>query len=330
MQQSPVISVIIPVYRVEDYLERCLESVCKQTYQNLQIVLVDDGSDDHCPQICDDWAKKDSRIQVIHKKNGGLSDARNVGLEQATGEFVYFMDSDDYIAQNALEVVLDAMVENDSDAVVYGYKKIDEQGKIIKVSHIWPGMYSFESEKEKLYFIYKKLLKYQIGWEAWSRMYRMSIIKDNNLRFEPNAEIFAEDQCFNLYYTLCSKNIFCISDRLYFYLVRNNSIMGKQKEIKLNEAVNLCKKVYDKAEGMNQKYIVRNFAYIKTSLIGKYILSMKSEEYEYYASRLADVAYCKDVCKGIKGYILFSRIWGMRKGFVNLMKYKQFIKKIRD
>lgn len=325
MQQSSEISVIIPVYRVEDYLDRCVESICKQTYRNLQIILVDDGSDDQCPKMCDEWAKKDDRIQVVHKKNGGLSDARNAGLKEATGEFVYFMDSDDYIVENTLEILLNTMLNYNADAVAYGYIKIDEKGNAVKESHFWKGMYCFESEKEKLYYIYKMLLKYQIGWEAWSRMYRMKIIRDNNLWFEPNVEIFAEDQCFNLYYTLCSTNIYCIPERLYYYLVRNNSIMGKQSEIKLNEAVNLCKKVCSKAEELNQKYIVKKFDYVKMSLIGKYVLSMKPEEYEYYASKLEDVAYCKKGCKGIKGYIIFSKIWGMREGIKNLMKYRKFI-----
>ena len=94
---KPLISIIVPVYNVEQYIQRCLNSIINQTYKNLEIILVDDGSPDQCPQICDDYAAKDSRIMVIHKKNGGLSDARNAGLLTSAGEYVAFIDSDDFI-----------------------------------------------------------------------------------------------------------------------------------------------------------------------------------------------------------------------------------------
>ena len=102
----PLISVIVPIYNVEKYLDRCVDSIINQTYKNLEIILVDDGSPDNCPQMCDDYAKKDSRIKVVHKENGGLSDARNVGMEVATGEYVSFIDSDDYISLDCYETVL--------------------------------------------------------------------------------------------------------------------------------------------------------------------------------------------------------------------------------
>ena len=100
------ISVIIPVYKVEKYLDKCIQSVVNQTFTDLEIILIDDGSPDRCPEICEQWAKKDSRIVVIHKKNGGLSDARNAGLNIATGEFISFVDSDDWIAKNMYEIML--------------------------------------------------------------------------------------------------------------------------------------------------------------------------------------------------------------------------------
>lgn len=104
--KKPLISVIVPIYNVESYLNRCVESIVNQTYQNLEIILVDDGSPDNCPQICDDWARKDSRIKVIHKENGGLSDARNAGMNIATGEYISFIDSDDYVALDFCETML--------------------------------------------------------------------------------------------------------------------------------------------------------------------------------------------------------------------------------
>ena len=95
---NPLISVIVPIYNVEKYLARCVDSIVNQTYKNLEIILVDDGSPDLCPQMCDDYAEKDSRIKVVHKKNGGLSDARNAGMAVSTGEYISFIDSDDYVS----------------------------------------------------------------------------------------------------------------------------------------------------------------------------------------------------------------------------------------
>ena len=106
-----LISVVVPVYRVEPYLDRCVASIVNQTYRNLEIILVDDGSPDRCPAMCDAWAEKDRRIKVIHKANGGLSDARNVGLQLAQGNYVAFIDSDDWIDLRFIEILYKAIVE---------------------------------------------------------------------------------------------------------------------------------------------------------------------------------------------------------------------------
>ena len=103
---KPLISVIIPVYNVERYLDECIKSIVNQTYENLEIILVDDGSPDNCPRMCDDWAKKDERIRVIHKENGGLASARNAGMNICTGEYISFVDSDDWMELNAYESLL--------------------------------------------------------------------------------------------------------------------------------------------------------------------------------------------------------------------------------
>ncbi len=115
-----LISVIIPVFKVEKYLEKCIKSIVNQTIENLEIILVDDGSPDQCPKICDYWASKDSRIKVVHKKNGGLSDARNAGLDIAKGEYISFIDSDDWVALDMYEIMLKAMKEENADICACG------------------------------------------------------------------------------------------------------------------------------------------------------------------------------------------------------------------
>ena len=127
-----MISVIIPVYKVEKYLDKCVESVVGQTYSDLEIILVDDGSPDGCSAMCDAWAEKDGRIKVIHKPNGGLSSARNAGLVKASGEYVFFLDSDDTISANCIELLADAVRHDNSDICIANVARIDENGKPIK------------------------------------------------------------------------------------------------------------------------------------------------------------------------------------------------------
>lgn len=125
-----MISTIIPVYNVDNYLPKCVDSIINQTYKNLEIILVDDGSLDRCPDICDEYAKKDKRIIVIHKKNGGLSDARNAGLEIAKGEYISFIDSDDYINEHMYEDMLSAIENVDADLCICGYDRVNDDGEI--------------------------------------------------------------------------------------------------------------------------------------------------------------------------------------------------------
>ena len=126
------VSVIIPVYKVEDYLDECLESVVKQTYKNIEVILIDDGSTDNCPHMWDDWACKDERIKVVHKQNSGLSAVRNKGVEIAGGEYILFVDSDDYIAESTIEKTVAVALENEADIVCFGVFRVNHNGEIIE------------------------------------------------------------------------------------------------------------------------------------------------------------------------------------------------------
>ena len=131
---NPLISVIVPIYNVEKYLARCVDSIVNQTYKNLEIILIDDGSPDLCPQMCDDYAEKDSRIKVVHKKNGGLSDARNAGMAVATGEYISFIDSDDYVSDDFFECLLDVMNKENSDIAECSVVKFYEDNRFDEFS----------------------------------------------------------------------------------------------------------------------------------------------------------------------------------------------------
>ena len=126
-----LISVVVPIYNVENYIKKCVDSILSQTYKNLEIILVDDGSPDNCPQICDEYAQKDNRIKVIHKENGGLSDARNAGIDISKGKFITFIDSDDYIEKDYVEVLYNSIKENASDMAIGSHKAIYDNGTIL-------------------------------------------------------------------------------------------------------------------------------------------------------------------------------------------------------
>ena len=177
--EDRLVSVIVPVYKVEFFLRRCVESILKQTYQNMEIILVDDGSPDRCPQICDSFCRKDTRIRVIHKKNGGLSDARNVGIEAAKGEYLCFVDSDDYIQSTMLEHLVKAVDSAGVNLAITNLKTVDEHGnRVFRVeqSPIMDGIFPAEELLPKLY--------QEMGWYyivAWNKLYHRSLFE--KLRF---------------------------------------------------------------------------------------------------------------------------------------------------
>ena len=128
------VSVIIPVYNVENYVKKCIDSVINQTYTNIEIILVDDGSTDSCGSICKEYSLRDNRILVIHKKNGGLSEARNVGLSYAKGNYILFVDGDDYIEKNMIEKLYNTILSNDSDMALCNFFYVDENEEVCGVS----------------------------------------------------------------------------------------------------------------------------------------------------------------------------------------------------
>ena len=142
-----MISIIVPVYRVEEYLSDCINSILSQTYKDFELILVDDGSDDQCPSICDDYAIKDSRIKVIHKYNGGLVSARKAGAHVASGEYVINVDSDDLVVPSLLESLVDIINKNHPDAVSYGFEKFDDETGNVVASQSFPSNMFYEGEK---------------------------------------------------------------------------------------------------------------------------------------------------------------------------------------
>ncbi len=233
-----MISVIVPIYNVEKYLYNSVESVRKQTYENLEIILVDDGSPDHCGHIADEFSKKDKRIKVIHKQNGGLSDARNAGLKIAAGTYVFFFDSDDYIDSELISKAYEAYIRTNADLVCFNYISYDEN--TYEESRTSFNIKNYKNKEANL--VIAKYLKYQLGYCVWNKLYRMDIIRKYKIQFEDNSKVFSEDICFNLYYISFCSEIQVIGEHLYYYLIRESSIMGRNRaKIKLNQFIQISK-----------------------------------------------------------------------------------------
>lgn len=219
--ESKLITIIVPVYKVEQYLENCIDSIIRQTYKKLEIILVDDGSPDRCPYICDEYARKDNRIRVIHKANGGLSDARNAGLDAATGEYIAFVDSDDCIHDNMIERLYRALAESNADISMCGFIYVNEEYQSIlnlnRESPIKDEILSREQVINKL-FEYK----YWYYFFVWNKLYKRRLF--DNIRF-PYGRLCEDSYIAHHLFGQCEK-VVSISDTLYYYLQRSNSIMG--------------------------------------------------------------------------------------------------------
>ena len=229
--KKALVSVVIPVYNVEAYLDRCVQSVVNQTYKNLEIILVDDGSPDNCPAMCDAWAQKDSRIKVIHKENGGLGYARNTGIDNATGDYICFFDSDVYVAPTRIEECWQVIAETQADIVSFGNTDITNDGRIVgeRIPDPPKDVYCGAEIKEKLI---PRLVSHNAAtgenWSlllsAWCTMISTQLIKKAEWRFVSEREIISEDfySMFELY-QFVEKAAF-IRKAFYNYVVNPKSL----------------------------------------------------------------------------------------------------------
>lgn len=215
---EPLVTIVVPVYKVEKYLNECVDSILRQSYKNFELILVNDGSPDRCGGICEDYKKKHSNIQVIHKANGGLSDARNAGIRVAKGEYITFVDSDDYISDDYLEKLVSAAVANDADFVQGQYTRSEftaDAAKEVKV---------FKPEEA-----FRKLLTWDtVTVYAWAKLYRLNLFK--NIEYPVGR--LNEDCCTTYKLILRSNKVVCIENEIYYYRVTPNSILTSKFNVK--------------------------------------------------------------------------------------------------
>lgn len=247
-----LVSIIVPVYNVEKYLNVCIESIVNQTYTNLEIILVDDGSKDKSGQLCEKWKSADQRIQVIHKENAGLGFARNSGLDIATGDYVMYIDSDDYISKNMVQKLLDTAEITGSDTVFCGLVRVMEDGRMIPM----PAYYENKSFKGNE--IIDDVLLEMVGskpecsndanlfMSVWHAIYSRKIIEKYSIRFPSERIVMCEDIMYHIDYLRRASCVTYIKDTLYYYRVNPKSLSQVYDSKRFDRQKNLSIAIQDK------------------------------------------------------------------------------------
>lgn len=245
---TPKISVIVPVYNVEKYLPRCIDSILSQTFKNFELLLIDDGSPDNSGKICDEYAKRDSRVKVFHKPNGGVSSARNLGLDKASGEWVTFIDADDYIEQYFFDIPEDVA----EDLLISNYQQSKDEESF---SHHFERTVIPNSE---LIPYLNKNLHLQIFLSPWAKFFKTSLIRRNNIYFLKTIKV-GEDALFVLDYLLFTKTIRFLGNSNYVYVGGFQVSKYKQSVEKSIEAFQETIIRYDKLKVESKTFLIYRF-----------------------------------------------------------------------
>lgn len=272
-----LVSVVLPIYNVEKYLDRCVNSIINQTYKNLEIILVDDGSPDNCPTMCEEWKKRDERIKAVHKPNAGLGMARNTGIENATGDYICFIDSDDFIDADTIETCVGRLILDKTDIAIYGYKSIGKDGTINNqaIPHCPKNLYRSKEVQE--IFLPQLISPIKGDWgimmSSCCCLYNMKLINNTSFRFVSEREIISEDvySLLKLYKKVESVSV--INRSFYNYCLNETSLTHTYRKDRYEkikyfylESLKLCKEQgynNDVIKAMQGSYISNTIAAIK-------------------------------------------------------------------
>lgn len=307
----PLISVIIPIYKVEKYLNKCVDSVLNQSFKDIEVLLVDDGSPDKCPEICDEYARKDKRVKVIHKKNGGSSDARNHGINAATGDYLMFLDSDDYWeGENCLNNLIRKLEKGNIDVLIHGnqdYSCLTNKTCIARTGYN-NELISTASKREVLEYLFSSGL---FPGSAWVTVTKRTFILDNNLYFVKGIK--AEDVDWLLNVFLHAESFSSIDDYFYVYLkYRSDSITGTADLKSIKDICYIIQK-WEKLLNEDQYKYIKPYA--NTFLAYHYLTTL------ILYSRLSDDDK-KEAAKLIKRYEFIMKDLKTRKAFVASLIFK--------
>lgn len=287
MKEKQLVSIIVPVYNVEKYLERCIDSILEQTYKQIEVLLIDDGSKDSSGKICDKASEQDRRVTVIHKENGGLSDARNAGLERCRGEWILFVDSDDCINKYTVQTCIESAVSNEeTDIICFDYINVGENQNVNFREEIDVMEMQIETGTDSV----KKCFLESGSIVIWNKMYRKSVFQ--NLRF-PKGKIH-EDEFLTYKLLYNAKKVGYVEIPLYYYTIRNNSIMrtefNKKKLVLLEAFEERIGFFKNKNEQELYEISVMQYYHILRTL---YALSSQKKEYKQEQDKIvAKIAEC--------------------------------------
>lgn len=329
---NELVSVIVPVYKVEQYLDRCIDSIVNQTYQRLEIILVDDGSPDSCGAMCEDWCKKDKRIRVVHKENQGLGYARNTGLDYATGDYVVFIDSDDFISHDYVEKLLTPMIESSADLVVGGFIRKYKSGKEISnpVVHEKKVVTQENIISDILLPVLGASEESQNDVEremcVWRNMYKMDLIKKLMLRFVSEREYVSEDIFFNMRYFMNIRKACLIPDCIYYYWDNESSLTNTYREDRFEKYCKMLK---------TQIAILEEFGIYevaKTRVYRTYLMKVRkcisllaicSMSWRRKVENCTNILETKEFQDVLLQYMQLTNLRGKQKVFSSLMSKKR-------
>jgi len=303
-----LLSVIVPVYNVEKYLRKCLDSILNQTYTNFELILVNDGSKDNSGNICDEYALIDNRIKVIHKENGGLPSARNAGLEIISGDFVTFVDSDDWIEYNTFEIIINAQKENDIDLIIYGCNLV-YKNKIKQTKNKYNLCFT-QNEFYNNFFYVKENCHFNF---VWNKLYKTSVLNKNLLVFSDYYKI--EDFLFNIDYISAISSVKIITNKLYNYnKLVDTSITATYKKGNCDFDIMVINNIKDFLDidkrshhyKIFQIYKLGNFVSVMTECY-KSALSKEDKEEEY--KRIIELYYPNGWDNAIGLSFIFSNMY---------------------
>lgn len=265
---SAKVSIIVPAYNVERYIQQCLQSIKVQTYQNIEVIIIDDGSKDQTRYICDEFSKSDERFKVLHKINEGISAARNLGVETASGAYITFVDADDYIKENHIESLVNMIKEYTADMSITSHVQVKDGEKVIEKQGDSPTVLN---KKEIFQYLYNDDM-YR-GY-LWNKLFKMDIIRENNIAFPQDINVF-EDMVFICHYlNYCKKAVYG-HEITYYYVQHENSTLSSMNYDKMLQAIRARKIAIDSCETdaetfverTQRDYILLTCGYIKGGMI---------------------------------------------------------------
>lgn len=327
---KPAVSIVVPIYNVEKYLDRCMKSLINQTLKNIEIIMVDDGSPDNCPDICDSYFAIDNRVKVVHKQNAGLGMARNTGIDLATGEYIAFVDSDDFVELNMYEKLYEVAKKETADVVISGGFIDERKDGTTHVNNIMNSIDIFEGNTKQLALEMlgsKPEFRRDYIYEPSSckGIYKLSIVNDNNIRFHSERELISEDYVFHLDLFQVTKKAICIPECYYHYCQNETSLTKIYREDRFLRNVQFYKYITKRL--LDLQYSREDLQYANRILLAwaRVAISQISAHYMWHESSLRNeiLAICtNEELQEVLEHYPIHRLPLKQRLFVINMKFK--------